>query len=371
MATDSFKGSLTAAQAAASLARGIGRQRRGVEVREHPVADGGEGTVAVARRAGFTAVSRAVTGPLGSPVLATYALRGTAAVVESASCAGLGLVGDPSEQTAALATTAGVGELIKDAIDRGATNVLLGLGGSASTDGGAGAIAALGGRILAADGARVGPGGAALLAARQLDLVGLDRRLRDVDLVLACDVDNPLTGPSGAAAVYGPQKGASPALIATLDAALTRWAHLVAATVGTDRRHAPGAGAAGGLGFGAAAVLGGRFVGGVEAILQLSGFATEVGPGTLVVVGEGTLDEQSLHGKTPIGVAHAAGACGALVVAVCGRCLLTPDQLRRAGIDRAYVLAELEPDSARSMTRAAHLLERIGAQLARDWLESG
>jgi glycerate kinase len=354
VAPDKFKGSLTAADAAAALARGLRRARPDVRVVEHPIADGGEGTVEMVLPQGFTPVTREVRGPLGEPVAARYALRGVTAVIEMAAAAGLDrLPGRPDDGTARSASTHGVGELISDALDRGARRIVLAVGGSATTDGGRGMAEALGVRVL--DGER-------------LDLSGLDRRLGDVSIVVACDVDNPLTGPTGAAAVYGPQKGAGPATVALLDSALGHWADLVAAATGRDLRDLPGAGAAGGLGFGAAALLGAEVRSGVDELLDVSGFDRAVAGAQLVIVGEGSLDEQSLHGKGPIGVAARAAKAGARVVAVAGRCTVAPERLREHGIAAVHPLTHLEPDAGRSMRRAAELLETTAERIAAEEL---
>jgi len=257
VAPDKFKGSLTAAEAAAALARGLRRQLPEARVVEHPIADGGEGSLGVVLAHGFQQVRCRVQGPTGRPVEATYALDGDDAFVEMAAAAGLGLLpgGRPDDRTARSASTYGVGELIRDALDRGARRIVLAVGGSATTDGGAGMAAALGARFWTSSGPSRPEGGAGLLAVERVDLDSMDPRLAEATVVVACDVDNPLTGPSGAAAVYGPQKGATAESVALLDRALGHWADLVAAATGRDLRRLPGAGAAGGLGFGAAALL--------------------------------------------------------------------------------------------------------------------
>jgi len=352
VAPDKFKGSLSAGAAAGALARGLRRAVPGVRVVEHPIADGGEGTVEMALAHGFRPVSCEVTGPLGRPVTAHYAVRDDTAVVEMAAAAGLGLLPDgPDDDTARSATTYGVGELLRDALDRGAHRLVLAIGGSATTDGGRGMAEALGARI-----------------GERLDLSGLDPRLAESSVVVACDVDNPLIGPWGAAAVYGPQKGAGPATVALLDRALGHWADLVAAATGRDLRELPGAGAAGGLGFGAAALLGAELRSGIDLLLELSGFAQAAAGADLVVVGEGSLDAQSLRGKGPVGVAAVAARAGTPVVAVAGRCTVSAEQLHAHGIDAVYPLTDLEPDPARSMSRAAELLETTAGRIAADRL---
>lgn len=363
VAADKFKGSLTAVEVAERVTAGLRQVVPGVRVETLPVADGGDGTVAAAVAAGFERREARVTGPLGTPVTAAYAVRSTTAVVEMAEASGLQHL--PAGEFAPLtATTYGSGELLRAALDAGARTIVFGVGGSATTDGGAGMLTALGARLLDADGKPVGPGGAALAELAEADLSGLDPRFADVDLVLASDVDNPLTGPKGAPEVYGRQKGATEDDIAVLDAALAHYASLL----GPEQARLPGAGAAGGIGYGALVALGARFRPGIEVMLDVLGFAPALARATLVVTGEGSLDEQTLHGKAPAGVAAAARAAGVEAVAVCGRLALPPEALRGAGIRRAYALTELEPDPAVCMAQAGPLLERAAASIARDFL---
>jgi glycerate kinase len=370
VALDKFKGSLDAARAGAALGRGLRSGRPDLPVRLCPVADGGEGTLDALAAAGFTRVPVTATGPTGAPVRTGYVARGDVAVVELADVSGLGrLPGRPSPATALAATTAGTGQVVAAALDAGHRTVVLGLGGSASTDGGAGLVGTLGARLVDDRGRDLAPGGAALAGLDRIDLTDLHPRLRSgaAELVVACDVDNPLLGPAGAAAVYGPQKGAGPAQVAQLDAALARWAELLSAAAGVRVADVPGAGAAGGVGF-AALALGGRMRGGIELILSLTGLAERLPGARLVITGEGSLDAQTLRGKAPAGVAAAARRAGVPVVAVAGRNLLRPDQLAAAGITAAYALTDLEPDPARSMRDAAGLLERTGRRIAREVL---
>ncbi|MEV6331938.1 glycerate kinase [Streptomyces sp. NPDC051909] len=369
VAADKFKGSLTAVQVAERVTAGLRRVVPELEVETLPVADGGDGTVAAAVAAGFERREVTVTGPVGEPVTAAFALRGTTAVVEMAEASGLQLL--PAGVFAPLtATTYGSGEVLRAALDAGATTLVFGVGGSATTDGGAGMLAALGAVFLDADGEPVGPGGGALAGLASADLSGVDPRFEDVDLVLASDVDNPLTGPKGCAAVYGPQKGATPEDVETLDAALAHYARVLEKAIGpkaTELAASPGAGGAGGIGYGAL-LLGASFRPGIELMLDVLGFAPALERATLVITGEGSLDEQTLHGKAPAGVAAAARAAGKEVVAVCGRLALTPAALGTAGIRRAYPLTDLEPDPAKSIPNAGPLLEQVSANLARDFL---
>lgn len=341
VAPDKFKGSLSADEVASTVAAVLARSP-GAEVVRHPVADGGEGTVDLALAAGFRPVTVTVSGPLGEPVEATFALRNRTAVLEMAAAAGLALLPDgPGPATARSATTYGVGELILAALDRGATRIVVGAGGSAATDGGAGAVEAL---------------------ARD------ESRLAEIDLVVACDVDNPLVGPSGAAAVYAPQKGAAPDDVAALEERLLDWADSVAAATRRDLRHLPGVGAAGGLAFGLVAVAGARLVPGADLLLELSGFDGVVAAADLVVVGEGSLDRQSLRGKGPVSVARSAAGRGATVVAVTGRNELTEDEWRSAGLSAVYALSDLESDPEVSMRDARQLLSAVASRVAADWL---
>ncbi|MBB6344085.1 glycerate kinase [Nonomuraea muscovyensis] len=387
VAPDKFKGSLTAAEVADRVSAGLG-----VPAVRLPVADGGDGTVDAVVACGFTRVTVEVTGPTGQPVQASYAWHPTGtptgtpagdgpagrptAVVELAEASGLRRL--PGGLEPLTATSRGTGELIAHALGRGARRIVLGLGGSACTDGGAGMVQALGARLLDANGDELGPGGAALTTLDRIDIANL-ADVSGVEFVVASDVDNPLLGPHGAAAVYGPQKGATPDDVRMLDAALGRLAavatrtHGLAGAVEHDDRPrpmgvagAPGAGAAGGVGFAALAFLHAEIRPGIDYLLDLLGFGDLVRGARLVITGEGSLDEQSLRGKAPVGVAQAAAEAGVPVVAVCGRRTLTDAELKAAGIEAAYALTDLEPDPARCMADAGPLLERLAARLAAD-----
>ncbi|MEU3423650.1 glycerate kinase [Streptomyces murinus] len=369
IAADKFKGSLTAVQVAERVTAGLRRVVPDLAVEALPVADGGDGTVAAAVAAGFERREVRVAGPLGEPVTAAFALREGTAVVEMAEASGLHRL--PAGVFAPLtASTYGSGELLRAALDAGARTIVFGVGGSATTDGGAGMLAALGARFLGEDGAPVPPGGSGLAGLARADLSGLDPRLSSVSLVLASDVDNPLTGPKGAPAVYGPQKGASPEDVRALDAALGHYVAVLEDSVGAravEYAAAPGAGAAGGIGYGAL-LLGARFRPGIEIMLDVLGFAPALSRASLVITGEGSLDEQTLHGKAPAGVAAAARAAGKEVVAVCGRLALEDRALRSAGISRAYPLTSVEPDVSRCIADAGPILERVASRIAEDLL---
>jgi glycerate kinase len=360
VAPDKFKGSLTAAQVASAVASGLADVHPALAVQALPVADGGDGTVDAAVAAGYQRVRVPARGPTGVPVMASYAVRGDTAVVELAEASGLHrLPGAPEPLTA---TSAGTGDVLAAAVRAGCRRIVLGVGGSACTDGGAGMLAALGARLLDAAGRDLPPGGAALSGLASLDLSELD--VSEVDIELASDVDNPLYGLRGAAFVYGPQKGASPDDVETLDAALRLWASVA----GPEFAERPGAGAAGGVGFAAMAVLGARMRPGIELLLDLLGFDAALSGASLVVTGEGSLDRQTLSGKAPAGVARAAAAKGIPCVAVSGRCRLSTVELAEAGISAAYALTDLEPDPARCMAEAAPLLRRLAHRVAVDHL---
>lgn len=369
VAADKFKGSLTAVQVAERVTAGLRRVVPDLEVEALPVADGGDGTVDAAVAAGFERREVRVTGPLGDEVTAAFALRGDTAVVEMAEASGLQRL--PEGVFAPLtASTYGSGELLRAALDAGARTLVFGVGGSATTDGGAGMLSALGARFRRADGSPLAPGGGGLADLAHADLSDLDPRLAETEFVLASDVDNPLTGPKGAPAVYGPQKGASPEDVAALDAALAHYAKVLEEAIGPRAAAyaaSPGAGAAGGIGYGAL-IVGARFRAGIEVMLDVLGFAPALERASLVITGEGSLDEQTLHGKAPAGVAAAARAAGKEVVAVCGRLALAPEALGRAGIRRAYALTDVEPDVARCIAEAGPILERVAERVGADFL---
>lgn len=363
LAPDKFKGSLPAHEVCARLAEGIASVRPDVEIAIVPVADGGDGLLDVAAAIGFARVDIVASGPLGRLAPCGYAARGDEAVIEMAEICGLARL--PGTVRAPLtATSRGLGEAIAAALDDGAERILVGIGGSASTDGGAGMLTALGARITTSTGEQCPEGGGGLLDVADIDLGGLHPRLAEARLTIACDVDNPLTGPTGAAAVYGPQKGAVADDVALLDGALARFADVVAASRGRDERDRPGAGAAGGVGFAALSCLDATLRPGVDVVLDLVGFESALAGADLVVTGEGMLDEQTLHGKAPAGVAAAARARDIPVVAVAGRCALDEERLRAAGIGAAYAIADLAGSPRESFERPGPLLVEVGRRIA-------
>lgn len=423
IAPDKFKGSLSAAQVAAHVAAGLRRAGVTGPVVELPVADGGDGTVDAAVAAGYQRQCVVVSGPAGQPVTAAFAMRSETAVVEAAQACGLSLLSSATGGKLAplTATSRGVGELILAAARAGARRIVLGLGGVATNDGGAGMAQALGVRLLDASGRELGPGGAALSSLAKIDRASIATSisdLSDISFLVASDVDNRLLGAAGAAAVYGPQKGASPEDVAVLDAALTHWADISEEALGAQSRDAeeppggyartraagesiggyrgevdqalggdareaadaagpraavrdaPGAGAAGGLGFATLLFLHARLRPGIELLLEMLSFPSHLDGARLVITGEGSLDAQSLHGKAPVGVARAAAAHEPPipVVTVSGVCSLTSAELNAAGIAAAYALTDIEPDVSRCLTHAGPLTDELAARIADDWL---
>jgi len=367
VAPDSFKGSLTAVAAAEAMRQGVLAALPEAEVVAMPMADGGEGTVAaLVAGTGGRLMTQVVTGPLGEPVEAAFGLLGDGetAVIEMAAASGLLLV-PAHRRDPKVTTTYGIGELIRAALDQGASRMVIGIGGSATNDGGVGMAQALGGRFLKADGSEVGRGGAALLELDQIDLSGLDPRLRRVELLVACDVDNPLTGDRGASAIYGPQKGATMFDVGLLDKALTRLADLMARDLGGDVRNRPGAGAAGGLGAGLMGLLGASLRPGIEVVVEATGLAERLASASLLITGEGRTDGQTLAGKVPLGLARAAAPHGVPVIVISGAVTADADRLLDEGIAALLSCAPGPISLDEAMAEAGGLLQRATAQAVR------
>lgn len=319
LAPDSFKESMSAAEAAAAMARGVRAVFPDAECVEVPMADGGEGTTeALVDALGGEWREVATVDALGRPIPARYGMAPDGlAVIEVAAAVGIGQIA-PGERDVMASSSLGVADLVRDALDAGATRLVVGLGGSATTDGGAGLLAGLGAAWLDAQGNRLAPTPEALADLNRVDLTGLDPRLNEVTIDLACDVTNPLLGPSGSAAVFGPQKGATPEQVTVLDGVLARIADVLVAAGAPEVREMPGAGAAGGLGA-AFLSLGGQRRQGVEVVAEAAGLAGAVEGADLVLTGEGSIDSQTLSGKTPAGVAEVAARHGVPVIAFAGR----------------------------------------------------
>lgn len=319
IAPQEFKGTLTAEEAAQAMAEGVRRAAPDAAIEEIPLADGGPGTVrAILTASGGERRTARVQGPMDEPVEAAWGLlaNGTA-VIEMAAAAGLVMV-PPDRRDPRRATTFGVGELILAALDAGCARIIIGMGGSATNDGGAGMAQALGVRLLDAGGSELGRGGAALAGLARIDTSGIDRRLRGVAVVAATDVQNPLCGPTGASAVYGPQKGAEPQAVDELDRALRNYAAVIRRDVGVDVESLPGAGAAGGLGAGLAAFLGAEIRSGIEIIADVVRLRERLAGADAMLTGEGRLDGQTGFGKTVAGALATADEAGVPVIVVPG-----------------------------------------------------
>lgn len=365
IAPDSLKGSISAADAANAIEAGILSALPGAQCVKLPLADGGEGTVLTLSRSmeGELILSK-VEGPLGSPVYAVWCLLpdGTA-VIEMAAASGLLLVSGEKKDPLA-ASTFGTGQLIKAALDKDCKTIIIGIGGSATTDGGVGMASALGFRFLGRDGSDIGRGGGSLRDLCSIDASNADPRLGDTVIRVACDVDNPLTGPMGAAAVYSPQKGADAAEVRLLDDGLRHLADVCTQTFGTDCSATPGAGAAGGLGFGLMTFLHATLERGVELVLDAVRFDEEVSDCDLVITAEGRFDAQTGRGKVPYGVANRASRRGVPVALIAGSIHGDPSEL---GIHIHTSLMEGGMTLSEAMKNAASLLEKAGAELIADF----
>jgi glycerate kinase len=361
VAPDKFRGTLTAAEAGRAVETGWRRTRPEDEIDVLPMADGGEGTLdALVEGLGGSTQDVRVYGPLGDPVRAAFGLvptpAGLVAVVEMARASGLALV-PPERRNPRRASSRGTGELIRLALDHHPVRVIVCIGGSATNDGGVGMAQSLTGRFLDGEGHHLGPGGAALLDLDRIDLRPLVELVgNQVSFVAAGDVDNPLCGPSGASAVYGPQKGASPDDVRLLDRALGHLAAVVHRDLGIDLKDEPGAGAAGGLGFGLMAFLGAHLRPGVDVVMDAVGFAERLDGAGVVITGEGRFDEQSLRGKTVAGVVGAANEAGVRAVVVCGRADIAPDGLRVASLIERFGVEAAMQETRRSLETLAQEL---------------
>ncbi|WP_367375554.1 glycerate kinase [Pseudomonas lini] len=369
IAPDSFKDSLSAQGVADAIALGLAEVWPGAHLLKCPMADGGEGTVESILAACDGELRRThVRGPLGVTVDAAWGWlpHSHTAIIEMAEASGLQLVA-PNLRDACTSSTYGTGELIRAALDAGAQRVILAIGGSATNDGGAGAMQALGVKLLDAQDQILIPGGLALAQLARLDLSEIDPRLAKVRFDIAADVNNPLCGPHGASAIFGPQKGASPEQVEQLDQALGHFAELCAQALDKDVREEPGSGAAGGLGFAAKAFLGAQFQAGVEVVAELVGLAEAVKDADLVITGEGRFDAQTLRGKTPFGVARIARQHGVPVIVIAGTLGEGYQALYEHGIDAAFALASGPMTLEQACAEAPRLLRERARDIARVW----
>ena len=367
IAPQGFKGNLTALRVSQAIDNGIRRVVPSVITAIVPMADGGEGTMqALVDAIGGEMIPVEVTDPLGGRVIAHFGLLSdkVTGVIEMAAASGLNLV-PPQKLNPLLTTTYGTGELILAALERGCRKLIVGIGGSATNDGGAGMAQALGAKLLDTKGVPLAFGGAALADLEHIDVTTIDPRLADCDIILACDVTNPLCGPQGASAVYGPQKGATKEMVVKLDAALAHYAEVIKRDLGIDVRDVPGAGAAGGLGAGLIAFLKARVLPGVDVVIQATGLIEHLKEATLVFTGEGRLDSQTACGKVPVGVARKAKAFGLPVIAIAGEIANGYQAVYQQGIDAVFSIAPGPISLNQSMVRAEKLIADIAERAIR------
>ncbi|MGI9862618.1 glycerate kinase [Moorella naiadis] len=368
IAPDSFKESLSAPEVAAAIAAGLKRVLPRAETVAVPMADGGEGlTTTLVAATGGREITATVTGPLGEPVQAVWGLLGdgSTAVVEMAQASGLPLV--PREKRNPMVTTTyGTGELIRRALEAGCRKLIVGIGGSATNDGGAGMAQALGVKLLDAQGQEIAPGAAGLEHLERIDMTGLDPRVKKVEILVACDVDNPLCGPRGASVVYGPQKGATPEMVPRLDAALACLADIVARDLQVEVKDLPGAGAAGGLGAGLVAFLGATLRRGIDLVMEAVDLDGILAAGAdLVITGEGEINRQTAYGKVPAGVAGIAGKYGIPVVALVGSIGAGADAVYEHGIQGFMSIVPRPVPLSYCLENAAPLLADAAERLVR------
>jgi glycerate kinase len=372
IAPDSFKESLNALAVAEAIERGFRQIYPQADYVKLPMADGGEGTVdAMVAATGGEIVNVSVTGPMGHPVKAFYGLlgEGKTAVIEMAAASGLHLV-TPEARNPLIATSYGTGELILAALQRGVSTIILGIGGSATNDGGAGMMQALGARLLDKHHQELKPGGAALAQLAHIDLSRLDPRLQQVKVTVACDVDNPLCGEQGASAIFGPQKGATESMVLTLEQALHHYGMLLEQTTGRNVLQAHGSGAAGGMGAALIGFLDAQLRPGIEIVIETLHLEEAMHGADLVITGEGRLDSQSIHGKTPIGVARVAKRHQLPVIAIAGSLAKDYQIVHQHGIDAAFSVIDRIVTLPEALADAAHNLEVTARNVAAVWLQA-
>jgi len=366
IAPDSYKESLTAMEVATAIENGFKEIMPDAEYIKLPMADGGEGTVqSLVDATGGDIVTVEVTGPLGQPVEGFYGLLGdgSTAVIEMAAASGLHLV-EPNERNPLLTTTYGTGELIKAALDRGVDHIIIGIGGSSTNDGGVGMAQALGAKLVDANGVDLPFGGGALADLVSIDLSGLDSRLATVQLEVACDVDNPLCGPKGASHIFGPQKGATPEMVTELDANLAHYAEVIRQTNGKEVINQAGAGAAGGLGAALLGLFDATLRPGISIVMDAVNLAEVVKDADLVITGEGRIDSQTIHGKTPIGVARTAKLYNLPVIGIAGSTAQDCRVVHDHGLDAVYSVVLGATDLPTALKDAAFNVEMTSRNIA-------
>lgn len=366
IAPDSYKESLTAMEVAEAIEAGFKKIFTDAEYIKLPMADGGEGTVqSLVDATSGSIVTCDVTGPLGQTVEGFFGLMGdgSTAIIEMAAASGLHLV-EPERRNPLVTTTFGTGELVKAALDRGVKHIIVGIGGSATNDGGIGMAQALGAKLLDADGNALGFGGGELSKLASIDLSELDPRLAEIRLEVACDVDNPLCGSKGASHVFGPQKGATPEMVERLDSNLAHYAEVIKSTNGRDVVDTAGAGAAGGLGAALLGLFDAELRPGIQIVMDAVNLSEVVKDADLVITGEGRIDSQTIHGKTPIGVARTAKQFDIPVIAIAGSTAKDCAVVHEHGIDAAYSVVLGATDLPTALKEAAFNVEMTSRNIA-------
>jgi glycerate kinase len=366
IAPDSYKESLTAMEVAQSIEKGFKQIFADAEVIKLPMADGGEGTVqSLVDATGGTIETVTVSGPLRQPVEGFFGLLGdgSTAIIEMAAASGIHLV-TPNERNPLKTTTFGTGELIKAALDRGVEHIIVGIGGSATNDGGIGMAQSLGARFLDGRGQELAQGGGELAKLASIDLSNLDARLNRIKLEVACDVDNPLCGPAGASHIFGPQKGATPDMVKLLDANLSHYADVIKQTNGREVKTISGAGAAGGLGAAFLGLFNATLRPGIQIVVDAVKLNEIVKDADLVITGEGRIDSQTIHGKTPIGVARTAKRYDIPVIAIAGSTAKDCAIVHKHGIDAVYSVVLGATDLPTALKEAAFNVEMTSRNVA-------
>ncbi len=373
IAPDKFKSSMSAREAAEAIARGIKNETPGQNLIIQPLSDGGEGLVdSLICNPGDKSRQTIVTGPLGKKVKAYWGIitESKTAVIEMSSASGLMLIPE-NLQNPGLTSSYGTGELIKQALDHQCPRIIVGLGGSATNDGGAGMARALGVKFYDYQGRELEASGESLKRLSRIDTSNLDKRIKDTEIFAACDVNNPLTGDSGASIIYGPQKGASPEQSKQLDKALIHYARVIKDQLGFDIKGQPGSGAAGGLAAGLYAFLGAKLKSGIELVLDLLKIEEMFSRCKLVITGEGRMDPQSIYGKVPIGIAKKAAPYKIPVIALVGSLEGEPSIFHQHGITASFVIANGPMSLENSIALGPQLLERTAREVIRLWSSAG
>ena len=360
VAPDSFKGSASSQEISQWIQSGIHSVIPECEIVNLPIGDGGEGTLSAVQSAGFDLHEVEVIGPSGNMVHAFFGMKADIALIELAEASGLAKLLDKT-RVPLTATSFGTGQLIKAALDRGSRKIIIAVGGSATTDAGAGALQALGARLRNSNGQEISLGGAALLECSEIDLKEVDPRIHNVEFILASDVTNPLTGPNGAARIYAPQKGASGSDVTLLEKALEHFAGLA----GIQHIQTPGSGSAGGFGFMALTFLRANFQSGIDTVLELVDFEHHLNEADLVITGEGKFDSQSLNGKAPIGILKIASQHGVPVALICGQSVLNSSDENASQFRSIHTLISQEPNIKKCFKYPRPIIEKISKSIAK------